>query len=299
MSRWLLLTLVLGASTALAREAAHTVVFTSECSCENDHGVQRWRAKTDRSEPPNDLQNTQAVVPSDLFGWQGPGTIPRGGARLGVETRWFALTGRVITLQTENDGDLHMVLVDPTGDKPGKVIAEIPLGDRWCTMRTAAFSWTTAAFPFELTRDEYPFELTRHPIITVIGKAFYDTDHAGKDFRNNRRPRAKDKAVWEIHPVMKMHVDEAPPAPAAPPSVVSSPAANRAPSTPAPVATPVVGDVQFVVTLTRQVTLKIPYGEIVLPAGKKLSAISRDNANVVIRFDGADHIIPISSTDLK
>lgn len=198
------------------------MVYISECSCENDRGLARWRAKTDRSEPPANRQYLQPITPSEIFGWQGPGVVPRGGSRSGVETRWFALTGRVITLQVEADGDVHMLLIDATGNKPGKVIAEIPLGDRWCRLRTAAFLWTDVVFPFELTRNEYPFELVRHPVVTLIGKAFYDTDHSGKDYRNNRRPRAKYKAVWEIHPVMEMTVQEAPP-----------PAPSAAPATPA------------------------------------------------------------------
>ena len=53
--------------------------------------------------------------------------IPRGGARTGNEVRWYALSGRVVSVQAENDGDVHMVLVDAHDEKPGKVIVEIPL----------------------------------------------------------------------------------------------------------------------------------------------------------------------------
>jgi hypothetical protein len=120
--------------------------------------------------------------------------IPRGGARTGNEVRWYALTGRIVSVQAENGGDVHMVLVDAHDEKPGKVIAEIPLGTRWCALRTIAFSWTNAVFPFT-TGKEQPFHLVRRPVITVIGKAFYDTDHSGKELHNNRRPRDKEKAV--------------------------------------------------------------------------------------------------------
>jgi hypothetical protein len=41
------------------------------------------------------------------------------------------------------------------------------------------------------------------PIITVIGKAFWDIGHARKD-GSNRRKRMPDYAVWEIHPVMQL-----------------------------------------------------------------------------------------------
>jgi len=41
------------------------------------------------------------------------------------------------------------------------------------------------------------------PIVTVIGKAFFDLGHAPKD-QSNRRKRLPNYAVWEIHPVMKL-----------------------------------------------------------------------------------------------
>jgi hypothetical protein len=45
----------------------------------------------------------------------------------------------------------------------------------------------------------------RAPIITVIGKTFWDVGHAPKD-QSNRRKRLPQYAVWEIHPVMALHV---------------------------------------------------------------------------------------------
>ena len=53
------------------------------------------------------------------------------------------------------------------------------------------------------------------------------------------------------------------------------------------------------VTLTRPVVLQIEYGSVSLPAGTKLQFISRDAANVRVRYMGADQLIPISSTDFK
>jgi len=43
------------------------------------------------------------------------------------------------------------------------------------------------------------------PIITVIGKAYWDLGHAPKE-QNNHRKYMPDYAVWEIHPVMKLLV---------------------------------------------------------------------------------------------
>jgi hypothetical protein len=43
------------------------------------------------------------------------------------------------------------------------------------------------------------------PVVTMIGKAFWDIGHAPKD-GSNRRKRLPDYAVWEIHPAMKLTV---------------------------------------------------------------------------------------------
>ena len=220
--------------------------------------------------------------------------IPRGGARTGNEVHWYALTGRVVSVQAENDGDVHMVLVDAHDEKPGKVIAEIPLGPKWCALRTTAFSWTNAVFPFT-TGKEQPFRLVGRPVITVIGKAFYDTDHSGKELHNNRRPTDKEKAVWEIHPVMALEVEnsEPPPAPSRAP-VPSAPPAIAPVPPPGPSIAP-----QAFVTITRPVTIKIPYGEAVLQPGTKLPLISSDGTTVRVRYLDQIQLIPISATDLK
>ena len=219
--------------------------------------------------------------------------IPRGGARTGNEVHWYALTGRVVSMQAENDGDVHMVLVDAHDEKPGKVIAEIPLGQRWCAARTTAFSWTNAIFPFT-TGKEQPFHLVRRPIVTVIGKAFYDTDHSGKELHNNRRPSDKEKDVWEIHPVMALEVEksEVPPAPPSAPAPSVPPATASVPPVAASTAS------QKFVTITRPVTIKIPYGETVLQPGTKVPFVSSDGTTVRVRYLDEIQSIPISATDL-
>jgi len=52
--------------------------------------------------------------------------------RIGIENNWYALIGRVVAVKVEADGDLHIALSDATGDKPGIVVVEIPLGPQWC-----------------------------------------------------------------------------------------------------------------------------------------------------------------------
>ncbi len=46
-------------------------------------------------------------------------------------------------------------------------------------------------------------KLIEAPIITVIGKAYWDVGHAPKD-QSNRRSHLPSYAAWEIHPVMKI-----------------------------------------------------------------------------------------------
>jgi hypothetical protein len=93
--------------------------------------------------------------------------------RTGIENKWFALTGRVVELKVEEDGDLHIALHDVTGDKPGVVVWEIPAKPQWCEIRTTVFSWTPTRFPFH-TGTAKKLTFGQSPIITVIGKAFWD-----------------------------------------------------------------------------------------------------------------------------
>jgi len=46
--------------------------------------------------------------------------------------------------------------------------------------------------------------VTNTPIITVVGKAFFDVGHSLEDQKSNRRSHLPGYAAWEIHPVMKI-----------------------------------------------------------------------------------------------
>ena len=71
-------------------------------------------------------------------------------------------------------------------------------------IRTTVFSWTPTRFPFH-TGTAKKLTFGQSPIITVIGKAFWDVGHAPKD-QGNRRKYMPDYAVWEIQPVMALQV---------------------------------------------------------------------------------------------
>jgi hypothetical protein len=122
----------------------------------------------------------------------------------GIENNWYALTGRLVALRVEADGDLHVAVQDATGDKPGIVIVEVPAKPKWCEIRKTVFSWTRTRFPF-YTSTARKLNVIDAPIITVIGKAYFDVGHP-KD-QSNRRSHQPGYAAWEIHPVMALHVD--------------------------------------------------------------------------------------------
>jgi hypothetical protein len=79
--------------------------------------------------------------------------------------------------------------------------------------------------------------------------------------------------------------------------VNATPAPPTKPAPSAPVVTNPAPAPEFV-TLTQPVTIKIPYGEAVLPRGLKLAVISRNGQNVTVKYLNDTATIPISATDL-
>ena len=180
------------------------VTFESPCECHDNHGKHRWSVKIDPSLPPTDANAIQSVTPSDIFSWPGPDVpLTQSSERTGIENKWFALTGRVVALKVETDGDLHIALQDATGDKQGIVVVEVPAKPLWCSIRETVFSWTATRFPFH-TSSAKKLTLDQTPVVTVTGKAYFDVGHSLKDQRSNRRSHLPGYAAWEIHPVMKL-----------------------------------------------------------------------------------------------
>jgi len=117
MTRWIT-AIVLVCGTVLAAPQP-PVTFDSPCECQGNHGEHRWSVKTDSSLP-TDASAIQSVTPSDVYGWPGMDVhLTMQSERTGNENNWYALTGRVVAVKVEADGDLHIALQDATGDKPG------------------------------------------------------------------------------------------------------------------------------------------------------------------------------------
>jgi hypothetical protein len=120
----------------------------------------------------------------------------------------LALTGRVTGVKAEEDGDLHIELRDADNPHGVRVVVEVPL-DRhggktpWNGIRENVFGWSDQTFPFD-TRTGHRLQLVVHPVVRVVGMAFYDAKHKGS--RPNRRRTLEPVAVWEVHPVMALTV---------------------------------------------------------------------------------------------
>jgi hypothetical protein len=80
--------------------------------------------------------------------------------------------------------------------------SRIPAKPQWCELRKIVFGWTQVQFPFRV-RSGRKLKITESPVITVIGKAFFDIGHAPAD-HSNRRTDLQGYAAGEIHPVIKL-----------------------------------------------------------------------------------------------
>jgi len=61
-------------STGLARtrKPLPTVTFVSPTECKANHGVWRWKVKTDREAPPSPISNDHKVTVADVAAWARP-----------------------------------------------------------------------------------------------------------------------------------------------------------------------------------------------------------------------------------
>jgi nitrous oxide reductase accessory protein NosL len=205
----LLAAFVIG-STFAKSVTAGAVTFVSPCECQSQKSGTRWPAKTDPSPVPLDKSTIQSVTASQIYEWKGPESnvplTPETDTRIASEQKWYNLTGRVVSVKVEGDGDITLVLQDADGKKAGSVNAEIPVGPTWCELRQTVFGWTTQSFPFSF-KESQRLEIREQHVITVTGQAFFDVGHASAG-NSNRRIKPKKFAVWEIHPVMALHVDQ-------------------------------------------------------------------------------------------
>ena len=178
------------------------------------------------------------------------------------------------------------------------------------------------------------YEPTGHAArkIRLTGYRLWDDEHNGgadvgttvKRVTPNGYHNPWRQTAWEIHPVTKIDPVEPPispvptspvhlAAPMATPNITSTaaspattptatpvPATSPTPSPPPPhLALQTPAPRPAFVTITRPVTIEIPYGKTTLRPGMKLPFVSRDAQNVTVQYLGEKFPVPIGSTDLR
>jgi len=216
--------------------------------------------------------------------------------------------------------DWHLELFEkPLDHAPGigdvtPIVCEITPRTEGALFRENVRMQDLAAF---IRAPDLTIEPTGHPArkIRVTGYLLWDDEHNGtadvgseiRTFTANKYHQPWRSTAWEIHPALKIEAvdrpSNSPPAPAPSPTPptqtpTAAPAAPAAANT-VPAVAPSASTLKQFVTLTHAVTLKIPYGETVLPSGTKLPVVARDAATVTIRYLENTYKIPITSTDAR
>ncbi|MEP6822947.1 MAG: hypothetical protein ABI946_11420 [Chthoniobacterales bacterium] len=205
---WLFI-LALPCAVAAEPKKRPPTYFDSPCKCRGDHGEDRWKAKTDKAGVPRGALAIRVSTPSELYEWVGLAGLKDDSPRKAPEeSRWVRVSGRVVEVKAEADGDVHFALEDASGNKRGRILAEVPYGEHWCALRQAVFAWTKKGILFPKPFQDSSANLisARKPVVTVTGKVFFDAHHAGKNPLANRsnNDHSGELAAWEIHPVARI-----------------------------------------------------------------------------------------------
>ena len=106
-------------STATAKKKELPVYFDSPCTCQNNHMEDRKIAKNDPSTIPTQPSKFIEVTPSKMYGWPPLPGLNDKSRRRPQEQQWYKVTGRVVDVRVQEDGDIHFELQDVTGTKRG------------------------------------------------------------------------------------------------------------------------------------------------------------------------------------
>jgi hypothetical protein len=87
--------------------------FLSPCGYQGNGGQYRWAVKIDPATPPATIPSNCQLSPLQMFNWTGGmGKITSNTPRQGREKQWIKLTGQVLAVIVEADGDVHLELVN-------------------------------------------------------------------------------------------------------------------------------------------------------------------------------------------
>ena len=136
-----------------------------------------------------------------MFSWPGPDVrITWQSERTGIENNWFALIGRVVAVQVEADGDLHIALGNATGDKPGIVVCELPAEPRWCEFATSFSVGQERNSPCTFDRREVT--VTEGVGVIIDSKGHLGTVVSSQRFKDEIKPMDKaSEAILALKPV--------------------------------------------------------------------------------------------------
>jgi hypothetical protein len=234
------------------------------------------------------------------------------------ENQLVSLTGYLVLAypgppETTNCGDKrfhdwHLELFQNSADHgpevgdPTPIICEITPHTEQLVYRSGIRLRPLAGF-FRAGKE---YTSTGHPpqLVRITGFLMWDDEHNGTaDIGTNVQyftpangfHHPWRSTAWEIHPVLKIEVVSASPAPH-PPGLAPTPASPEATRAPLPQATTPAA--RFV-TITQPVTLQVPYGKAVLPRGMRVEVIATEPGYVTIRYMGASYKIPASSTNIQ
>ena len=289
-----------------------------EGTAKTPDGVERNRLKnrdvaTVAGAPPREMDTAEflryvGALDSQTQGKRRKDLSPAQKAELGkYENQLVTLTGYLVLAyagppESTNCGsadfhDWHLeVFAEPSdhppqpGD-PTPIVCEITPRGQNAIFRDGTRLQSLAAF---IRAPDLSHEPTGHPArkIRITGNLLWDDDHNGTadigptilKVAANKYHNPWRSTAWEIHPVTKIEMlDDLGPAPEAAPS--PSPNAALAPAVSAAPA-------QEFVTLMRPVTIRIPYGETVLPRGLKLPVVSRSGQGINVQYMGKTQTIP-------
>ena len=110
------------------------------------------------------------VTPADIAAWEPPeAKVTTRTPRVGREKEWYELTGKVVLVKAEEDGDLHIHLGDPRGRGRLEVVVEVPVDhghpdSAWSNIRKTVFDWSSQEFPIS----SWPGTPGRLPIASSV-----------------------------------------------------------------------------------------------------------------------------------
>lgn len=170
-------------------------------------GVDRWTVKIltdpDRDSVASTVEPTSIAA---LVGLPAPreSRPPRG--RLGMERRTFRVRAILVETRPQSDGDLHLVLADPT-DGTKRLIAEIP--DSVCALDSRHASDFAGA-------RRAVARIANGLLVDVTGVAFWDSEHGQIGMAENGielHPVLRAEAVLTTSDILRMEVGADPPDP--------------------------------------------------------------------------------------